>query len=184
VPYLDILDRGLDRVRARHPEMPRGAVVLARLGYHVFRTMNDRLETFFGHHGLTSSAWTALMIIYASPGRAVSPSQMSASLAQSRTHMTRVGDELVEKGLVERVPDPADRRRVDLALSPRGDRLVRKLLPLAWREYEGMLSGFSKRDAATLERLLRRWITHLEDSAPRGANASRAARVRSMERSK
>jgi MarR family transcriptional regulator, negative regulator of the multidrug operon emrRAB len=184
VPYLDLLDRGLDRVRARHPEMPRGAVMLARLGYHVFRLMNDRLETFFDYHGLTSSAWTALMIIYASPGRAVSPSQMSASLAQSRTHMTRVGDELVEKGLAQRVPDSADRRRVQLALSPRGERLVRKLLPLAWREYEGMLSGFSERDAATLERLLRRWITHLEDASPLSARAGKVARIRSTEHSK
>jgi MarR family transcriptional regulator, negative regulator of the multidrug operon emrRAB len=182
VPYLELLDRGLDRVRARHPEMPRGAVMLARLGYHVFRLMNDRLETFFGRHGLTSSAWTALIIIYASPGRAVSPSQMSASLAQSRTHMTRVGDELVDKGLAQRVPDAADRRRVQLALSVRGERLVRKLLPLAWREYEGMLSGFSKRDAATLERLLRRWITHLEKSAQQGTKAPRAARAQKAPR--
>jgi MarR family transcriptional regulator, negative regulator of the multidrug operon emrRAB len=160
--------------------MPRGAVMLARLGYHVFRLMNDRLETFFGRHGLTSSAWTALMLIYASPGRAVYPSQISAVLAQSRTHMTRVGDELVEKGLVERVPDPADRRRVELALSPRGERLVRKLLPLAWREYESMLSGVSARDAATLERLLGRWLTNLENSASpeQGTHARAVVRER------
>ena len=175
VPYLELLDRGLDNVCARHPELPRGAVTLARLGYHVFRLMNDRLETFFGRHGLTSSAWTALIVIYASPGRAASPSRVSAALAQSRTHMTRVGDELVKKGFAQRVRDVADRRRVALAISPRGERLVRKLLPIAWREYEGMLGGFSARDAATLERLLRRWITHFEDSAPRDARAPRIA---------
>jgi MarR family transcriptional regulator, negative regulator of the multidrug operon emrRAB len=145
--------------------------MLARLGYHVFRQMNDRLESFFARHGLTSSAWTALMIIYAAPGRAVSPSQMSAALAQSRTHMTRVGDELVEKGFAQRLPDDADRRRVALALSARGERLVRKLLPLAWQEYESMLGGFSRQDAATLERLLRRWITYLESTSPRAARA-------------
>jgi len=181
VPYLDLLVRGLDGVRARHPEMPRGAVMLARLGYHAFRLMNERLESFFARHGLTSSAWTALMIIYASPGRAANPSQMSAVLAQSRTHMTRVGDELVEKGLAQRVPDAADRRRVALALSARGERLVRKLLPLAWREYEDMLSGFSARDAATLERLLRRWITHFEDTSPRGVRTPQVARSRAKE---
>jgi len=181
VPYLDLLVRGLDGVRARHPEMPRGAVMLARLGYHAFRLMNERLESFFARHGLTSSAWTALMIIYASPGRAANPSQMSAVLAQSRTHMTRVGDGLVENGLAQRVPDAADRRRVALALSARGERLVRKLLPLAWREYEDMLSGFSARDAATLERLLRRWITHFEDTSPRGVRTPQVARSRAKE---
>jgi MarR family transcriptional regulator, negative regulator of the multidrug operon emrRAB len=176
--YLQLLERGLDAVNERHPEMPRGAVTLARLGYHVFRQMNDRLESFFARHGLTSSAWTALMIIYASPGRAVSPSRMSAVLAQSRTHMTRVGDELVEKGLAQRVPHGGDRRRIELALSARGERLVRKLLPLAWREYEDILGAFSTRDAATLERLLRRWITHLESTPPL------AARTRAKERVK
>jgi DNA-binding MarR family transcriptional regulator len=167
MPYLELLERGVDTVHARHPEMPRGAVMLGRLAYHAFRMMNDRLESFFARHGLTSSAWTALVIIYASPERAVNPSRVSAALAQSRTHMTRLGDELVEKGLVQRVPDGADRRRVELALSARGERLVLKLLPLAWREYERMLGAFSRRDAATFERLLRRWITHLEDTAPR-----------------
>jgi MarR family transcriptional repressor of emrRAB len=180
VSYLELLEHGLDRVRARHPEMPRGAVLLARLAYHLFRLQNDRLESFFDRHSLTSSAWTALMIIYASPGRAVSPSEMSAALAQSRTHMTRVGDELVEKGLVQRVPDPADRRRVELALSPRGERLVRKLLPLAWREYEGMLRGFSAREAATLERLLGRWLTHLEDSTSTNSSRPRRANGRAV----
>jgi MarR family transcriptional repressor of emrRAB len=177
MPFLELLERGLDAVNERHPEMPRGAVTLARLGYHAFRQMNDRLESFFARHDLTSSAWTALMIIYASPGRAISPSQMSAVLAQSRTHMTRVGDELVEKGLAQRVPHGGDRRRIELTLSPRGERLVRKLLPLAWREYERIVGAFSPRDAATLERLLRRWITHLESAAP-------SARAGAKERSK
>jgi MarR family transcriptional repressor of emrRAB len=151
-------------------------VMLARLGYHVFRLISERLDAFFARQGLTSSAWTALMIIYASPQRAVSPSQMSAVLAQSRTHMTRVGDELVKKGLVQRVADAADRRRVELRLSRRGEALVRRLLPRAWREYQAMVSGLSGRDAVTLERLLRRWITQLE-AAPRRGGRRRARAV-------
>jgi MarR family transcriptional repressor of emrRAB len=171
--FLELLDRGLGAVRARHPEMPRGAVMLARLGYHVFRLISERLDAFFARQGLTSSAWTALMIIYASPQRAVSPSQMSAVLAQSRTHMTRVGDELVKKGLVQRVADAADRRRVELRLSRRGEALVRRLLPRAWREYQAMVGGLSRQEAATLERLLRRWIMQLE-AAPRRGGRRRA----------
>lgn len=173
-PFLKLLDRGLGAVRARHPEMPRSAVLLTRLGYQVFRLINDRLEAFFARHGLSSSAWTALMIIYASPRRAANPSQMSAVLAQSRTHMTRVGDELVKKGLAQRVADPADRRRIELALSRRGEQLVRRLLPRAWREYQAMVSGLSRRDAATLERLLRRWIVHLEAPPRAGRRGGQA----------
>jgi hypothetical protein len=47
-----------------------------------------------------------------------------------------------------------------------------------------MLGGFSKRDAATLERLLRRWVTHFEDSSPRIARAPRAARAGAKEHTK
>lgn len=155
-------ERCIDTMRTRHPDMPRQSVVLMRLGYHLFRTTNERLDAFFATHGLSASAWAVLIKIYSSPDQAVTPSEISTAVVQSRTHMTRVADELVADGLIERSHDQVDRRRVVLRLTPHGVNRIQQLIPLVWAEYETMLAVFSADEAAQLEGLLRRWLTHLE----------------------
>lgn len=155
-------ERCIDTVRARYPNMPRQSVVLMRLAYHVFRSLNERLDGFFAAHDLSPSAWAVLMMIYSTPDQAITPSAASTAVVQSRTHMTRVADDLVAAGLIERAHDEVDRRRVVLRLTARGVERIQSLLPLAWAEYEDALATFSAEEAAALEGLLRRWLAHLE----------------------
>lgn len=157
-------ERCIDTVNHQHPAMPRQAVVLMRLAHHVFRALHDRLDRFFAAHDLSVSAWAVLMMIYSAPNRALTPSEASMGVVQSRTHMTRVADHLVAVGLIERAHDPVDRRRVALRLTARGVERVETLLPLAWTEYQAALSVFSEQESAWLETLLRRWLGHLESA--------------------
>jgi MarR family transcriptional repressor of emrRAB len=155
-------ERCIDTVRAQHPDMPRQSVVLVRLAHHAFRALNERLDRFFAAHDLSTSAWAVLMMIYSTPERAITPSEASAAVVQSRTHMTRVADDLVAAGLIERAHDEIDRRRVALRLTASGVKIIERLLPEAWTEYQAALAIFSADDAAALETLLRRWLGHLE----------------------
>lgn len=155
-------ERCIDTVRIRHPDMPHQAVMLMRLAHHVFRALHERLDVFFAAHELSTSAWAVLMMIYSMPDRAITPSEASAAVVQSRTHMTRVADDLVTAGLIERAHDEVDRRRVVLRLTAQGVERIQRLLPLAWMEYEDALAAFSAEEAAALEGLLRRWLAHLE----------------------
>lgn len=155
-------ERCIDTVRAQHPDMPRQSVVLVRLAHHVFRALNERLDHFFAAHDLSTSAWAVLMMIYSTPERAITPSEASAAVVQSRTHMTRVADDLVAAGLIERAHDEVDRRRVALRLTASGVELIKRLLPEAWAEYRATLAIFSADEATALETLLRRWLGHLE----------------------
>jgi len=172
-------ERCIDTVRAQHPAMPRQSVVLVRLAHHVFRALNERLDRFFAAHDLSASAWAVLMMIYSTPERAITPSEASAAVVQSRTHMTRVADDLVAAGLIERAHDEADRRRVALRLTAGGVDLIRRLLPLAWTEYRAALAIFSADEASALETLLRRWLGHLEsEGRPECGSASAPEPVR------
>jgi len=155
-------ERCIDTVRTHHPDMPRQSVILMRLGYHVFRAMNERLDAFFAAHQLSASAWAVLMKIYSAPDQAVTPSEISVAVVQSRTHMTRVADDLAAAGLIERSHDQVDRRRVVLRLTPHGVARIQQLVPLVWAEYEKLLAIFSADEATQLEGLLRRWLAHLE----------------------
>lgn len=172
-PTFSHFERCIDTVRAQHPDMPHQSVVLMRLAHHVFRALHERLDRFFAARDLSTSAWAVLMMIYSTPERAITPSEASMAVVQSRTHMTRVADDLVAAGLIERVHDEIDRRRVVLQLTASGADLVKKLLPEAWTEYRAALAIFSGDEATALETLLRRWLGHLEsEDRPECGSAS------------
>lgn len=158
-------ESGVERVRALHPTMPRDAVVRVRLLYHTLRMLSDRLEVFFAAQGVSASAWGVLMMTYAVPQAQVNPSSLADSLGQSRTHMTRAADELVSKGYLARTVAADDRRRIDLQLTPEGRRFIARVLPRAWAEYARCLDVFSASEARTLERLLRKLLSHLSRGA-------------------
>jgi MarR family transcriptional repressor of emrRAB len=172
-PAFSAFEQRIDAIRGAHPDMPRTAVVRVRLMHHVLRLLADDLEHFFGAQGISSSAWSALMMIYSAPQARANPSALSADLVQSRTHMTRVADELVSKGLVLREANAADRRRIDLVLSQRGRAFIDRVSPRAWKHYEHLLSVFDAGEARTLERLLRKLQPHLATLPPGAAGAGR-----------
>ena len=157
----------IDAIRAVHPQMPRTTVVRLRLLHNVLRLLADELEQFFAGHGVSASGWSALMMIYSAPEMRANPSLLSAELVQSRTHMTRIADELVGKRLVKREPNTADRRRVDLVLTPRGRTFIERLLPGAWAHYGELLDVFDVPEAKMLERLMRKLHSHLSGAAAR-----------------
>lgn len=68
---------------------------------------------------------------------------------------TEVVDLLQEKGLVERVPDPADRRATLVSLTPRGVALRGRIREDRRREADEYFARLSPEDRVELERLLR-----------------------------
>ena len=93
-----LFEERIDAVGKRHPQMPRVLVVRARLLYEVLRLFSENVEQFYSGHGVSASAWTALVMLHSMPQDRANPSLLSTQLAQSRTHMTRIADELVGTG--------------------------------------------------------------------------------------
>lgn len=90
------------------------------------------------------------------------PSHMGAlagSLGITLSSATGLVDKLVQGGLVERWPDPEDRRSVVCALSPKGRELAERLLQLRRSQWEEKLGDLSEEELASatqgLESLLR-----------------------------
>ena len=72
--------------------------------------------------------------------------------------MTRMIDKLEERGLVRRVPREHDRRAADLELTKEGRRLHGEVRRVQVAVLNRMLRGFSRAEARTLERLLKRIV--------------------------
>lgn len=152
----------VNAIARRTPGMPRDAVMVVRMVRLLERLLEERMNAIWAAEGLNASSWSVLMMIYADPGSAVSPSCISNAVAQSRAHMTRIADELVAGHWVERQPSTVDRRSVSLALTEEGRSRLDALLPSVGRCYQEALDMFSGEETELLGNLLRRWITALE----------------------
>ena len=93
-----------------------------------------------------------------SPGRLI-----TQTLSTSGTMTNRI-DRLTERGLVERLPDPRDRRAVRVRLLPSGRALVDAALSdLVGRE-KAILTGLSDEERGRVADLLRRLVEPFEGS--------------------
>jgi DNA-binding MarR family transcriptional regulator len=126
---------------------------LTRVGLLLDAFQHRCLDQF----GLLFIDFSVLRVLELSGGE-MRPSELAEITLRSSGGMTQIIDRLVAEGLVGRTPDPADRRKVVVALTPKGRRLVAK----AGKAYEaerdrvlGPLTGTELRDIdAAVRRLL------------------------------
>ncbi len=100
-------------------------------------------------------------------------------LGTSLSTATGVIDRMVERGLVERWQDPADRRSNVCRLTPEGVDLAERLLTLRRREWGERLNGLSDEEAREAQRGLTILLEGLERLGQAEAAASGHEEARS-----
>jgi DNA-binding MarR family transcriptional regulator len=83
-------------------------------------------------------------------------SELAERLRIARRSATSLVDELVERGLVERLPDPVDRRAVTVAVTPAGGALLDRLVQRRRQAAGDLTSALDGRELEVLRDLLRR----------------------------
>lgn len=81
-----------------------------------------RLLPLLAEHDLAMEHWRIIAVVDEHPGLGMS--RVASSAVVPAATLTRHMDKLVEHGIVLRHVDPADKRRVVVALSPRGHALA------------------------------------------------------------
>src|SRR5579863_9349215 len=108
-----------------------------------------------------SLAWyDVLLELNAAPEQQLRMFDLGEAVVLSRTRVSRVVDDLVGAGYVERVPNPIDRRSAFARLTPAGRKAFRKAAPLYLdliRRHFG--SRLDRGDAKTLRNLLYKIVT-------------------------
>lgn len=107
----------------------------------------------------------------------LSPTALAASLLVTSGTMTNRLDRLEERGLVERVPNPTDRRGMDVQLTPAGVRMADEAVAEHVAGEQEMLSSLSARERDQLVRLTRKLLAHL--SSPPDPDEGRSGADRS-----
>ena len=131
------------------------AVEVADLIGSVARRIRTAANRDLGPLGITWSQLRALRTVDRCTG-AIRMSELAARLGIARRSATSVVDELVGRGLLERRADPGDRRAVEVAVTPAGTRLLRRLQDRRRSAARQVLAALSEADLATLRDLLRR----------------------------
>ena len=130
------------------------------------RLLDKELKDFFGGHGLEFWEFDVLATLR----RSGAPYELSAG-ALLKTAMVTSGaitnrvDRMENKGLVQRLPDPEDRRGVRIRLTPAGLELIDDLLPKHVDNERRLLSALGADDRAALADLLRTLATGLGDTS-------------------
>jgi MarR family transcriptional repressor of emrRAB len=117
--------------------------------------MQERLGRLLEPHAISSLGYITMMVLYSRPENLANPSELSDATGETRGNMTRICDELVDKGLVRRVPNAEDRRRVDLSLTDAGMTLLNTIAPQLRQNADDFYKRtFTKTEKATLQQLL------------------------------
>lgn len=149
------------RVAEKNPGMPTENVTLTRMFFYVYKAMEDSANHFLAEYGLNNTHYIALMMIYSSEGNMLNPCKLSDALLSSRPNITRLTDELVENGWVERQGSTEDRRRVELSLTPVGTALIEKILPRNWERIDHLWSEFSAEEIKLTGNMLRKLLSRI-----------------------
>ena len=125
------------------------------VGYLVKRAHSlflDIMEPMIVQRGFS---WIQYVVLAAlRDGIAVNPKDICLQYRHDSGALTRVIDQLAERGLLERVRRDRDRRKVELQLTPLGRDTIESLIPLMVDKLNEVLTDFSKTEVQELLRLL------------------------------
>jgi DNA-binding MarR family transcriptional regulator len=134
---------------------------VTRLARHLDRAR----RISFAEHDLEASEFDVLAALRRSGEPfTMSPGQLVAQTMVTSGTMTHRVQRLVDKGLVERLPDPEDGRGVQVQLTERGRTQVEHALTGLLDRERQLLAGLTAHDREALADLLRRILVPLDDS--------------------
>jgi DNA-binding MarR family transcriptional regulator len=128
---------------------------LLRGGDEAFRVV----ESHLAQHDISQGRFGVLMALWGNCRREGGQAPLTPAALADRTGVTRATitglvDTLERAGLVTRKPHANDRRMTSIALTSKGDRLLRRILPAHFRRMAWLMSPLAESERKTLVRLL------------------------------
>jgi DNA-binding MarR family transcriptional regulator len=122
--------------------------------------MLDVMEPLLEERGFSFVQYVILS--WLRDGIAVNPRDICVQYRHDSGALTRVIDQLAERGLLERVRRDRDRRKVELQLTPAGREAIESIIPLVVDKLNLALADFSSEEVQELLRLLIKLNTPLQ----------------------
>lgn len=127
------------------PAMPED--LHAHLPYLLNRLSNRwnlDLSRDLSEHGINNTVLRALSVLYIH--KTLTVNEIASYAVVEQSNASRTIDTMVTAGLVERQIAAHDLRRRDVALTSKGEALLRKLWPIMVRNHEKLIEGIPEKD--------------------------------------
>jgi DNA-binding MarR family transcriptional regulator len=131
-----------------------------QLFFRLWRANHTRVAEVLGSIGLTPALFALLNVIGAREGAI--QQELGSTLGIDRSTMVSLVDQLESAGLARRRPSPTDRRAREIAITPKGRRLLQRARALIAQVEDEVLAGLNEDERRELLSLLRRAL----DAAP------------------
>src|SRR5215469_844645 len=86
----------------RYPDFPRRPGALVRLIKHIHKLLHDEANLRLKPHGINHPEYNLLMMLYGTASGTMSPSELADAAGEKSANITRLTNELCEKGLIAR----------------------------------------------------------------------------------
>jgi DNA-binding MarR family transcriptional regulator len=135
------------------------AIAAVRVAAHHLHRIQERWAE---SHGLSDGRLQLLFMLSHCPEAGVSLGQLAELQNVSPRNITGLVDRLEEAGLVERVPDPADRRSIHARLTAPGRDRVDSIRQPALEQQSPLTEGFTKEELVQLRHLALKLLVNLK----------------------
>ncbi|MEV4541672.1 MarR family winged helix-turn-helix transcriptional regulator [Micromonospora echinaurantiaca] len=152
----DDVDGIVEQWRRERPGMrPEPMAVFGRI-YRIARLVGDEQERTYARWSISRGEFDVLATLRRSgEPYTLAPKQLAASMMLTSGGMTGRLDRLERAGLVRRSPDPADRRGLQITLTPTGRQLVEEAAEAGLAVQRRLLDALPTEDQDRLADLLR-----------------------------
>lgn len=172
----DAVDAITGQWNRERPELDTRAMAVFGRIYRLARVMGDRMEKEYRRFGIGRGEFDVLSTLRRSgEPYTLSPRQLSATLMLTTGGMTGRLDKLEQAGLLERAPDPGDRRGLRVTLTPRGLGVIDEALVAGLALQQAALEGMDADQAELLADLLRQLLASTESERAGGPGPSHGA---------
>lgn len=159
----DRAKKAIEQWRRERPDIdPSAMATIGRLLQAAKLIERDNLNPVFARFGLQKGEFDVLASLLRSGAPyELTPTELYEALMLSSGAMTSRVDRIEQAGLVERRPDPDDRRGTRVRLLPAGRKLIDRVLVVHLENEEAILSGLTAAERNQLDKLLAKLIANL-----------------------
>jgi DNA-binding MarR family transcriptional regulator len=159
----DHIDRIVDQWRQQRPELATEPLETVGRILRTARLADESLASGLATHGLEPGWFDVLAALRrAGPPYELNPTRLRAATMLSSGGMTKRLDRMADAALIERRPDPADRRGTLVRLTRKGRSVVDKALETHLENERRLLAVLTHKQRRALDDGLRTLLRELE----------------------
>lgn len=144
----------LRRFAQRYPDADATAVASLLALLRTATELSQALDAFLARHGLLQGRWWVLILLFREESLESSPSVLAEKAGVTRATMTGLLDGLERDGLVQRLYDAADRRRITVKLLPAGQAVLDAVMPDYYRRVRTLMTGLDETQRSALQSMM------------------------------